>query len=81
MRDGTMLKELDPVVLTRDVPERRLSEGDVGTVVHVYRDEETYEVEFLTAEGRTVAVLTLPGSALRQPEGRDMLHVRRIASA
>lgn len=76
-----MLKELDPVVLTRDVPEHRLNEGDVGTVVHGYRDADTYEVEFLTAEGRTVAVLTLPGAALRKPEGREMLHVRRIASA
>lgn len=76
-----MLKELDPVVLTRDVPERRLSEGDVGTIVHVYGDAETYEVEFVTAEGRTVAVLTLPGAALRRPENRDMLHIRKIASA
>lgn len=76
-----MLKELDPVVLTRDVPEHRLSEGDVGTVVHVHRDAETYEVEFVTAEGRTVAVLTLPIDALRKPEDYDMLHVRSIASA
>ena len=78
---AAMLKELDPVVLTRDVPERHLSKGDVGTVVHVYANEKTYEVEFMTAEGRTVAVLTLPGAALRKPEDHDMLHVRRIASA
>jgi hypothetical protein len=76
-----MLKELDPVVLVRDIPDRRLSEGDVGTVVHVYRDGETYEVEFITAEGRTVAVLTLPATALRRPEDHDILHVRRIPSA
>ena len=76
-----MLKELDPVVLVRDIPDRHLDEGDVGTVVHVYGDAKTYEVEFLTAEGRTVAVLTLPADALRKPEDRDMLHVRRLASA
>lgn len=76
-----MLKELDPVVPTRDMSEHRLNEGDVGTIVHAYRDADTYEVEFLTAEGRTVAVLTLPGAALRKLEDRDMLHVRRIASA
>jgi len=76
-----MLKELDPVVLTRDVPESHLSEGDVGTIVHVYGGGEAYEVEFATVEGRTVAVLTLPDAALRRPENRDMLHIRRIASA
>jgi hypothetical protein len=68
-----MLKELDPVVLVRDIPDRHLDEGDVGTVVHVYGDAKTYEVVFLTAEGRTVAVLTLPADALRRPEDRDML--------
>ena len=75
-----MLKELDPVVLKRDVPESRLNEGDVGTVVHVH-GADTYEVEFVTVEGQTVAVLTLPGSALRKPDDQEMLHVRRIASA
>lgn len=75
-----MLKELDPVVLTRDVPERHLSEGDVGTVVHVHREGEAFEVEFVTAEGRTVAVLTLPSTHLRKPGDHEMLHVRRLAS-
>lgn len=75
-----MLKELDPVVLKRDLPESRLREGDIGTVVHVH-GADAYEVEFVTAEGRTVAVLTLPGSVLRKPDNQEMLHVRRIRSA
>ena len=30
-----MIKEHDIVVLTQDLPEERLTAGDVGTVVHV----------------------------------------------
>lgn len=43
-----MIKEHDRVVLTVPVSTERLEAGDVGTVVHVYRDGQAYEVEFLT---------------------------------
>lgn len=76
-----MIEELETVVLTRGVPESGLSEGDVGTVVHRYEDGKGYEVEFMTGEGRTVAVLTLAADDLRSLEASDMLHVRKLASA
>ncbi|HYX28050.1 MAG TPA: DUF4926 domain-containing protein [Pyrinomonadaceae bacterium] len=47
-----MIKEHERVVLTKSVPAGGLEEGDVGTVVHVYKDDEAYEVEFLTLDGR-----------------------------
>ncbi|MBI3030621.1 MAG: DUF4926 domain-containing protein, partial [Candidatus Rokubacteria bacterium] len=50
-----MIQELDPVVLTRDLPEHGLKKGDVGAVVHCYADRATVEVEFVTAGGKTVA--------------------------
>ena len=50
-----MISELDMVVLTSDLSEHGLQQGDVGAVVHVYSASEGYEVEFVTAEGRTVA--------------------------
>ena len=57
------------VILTRDVPERGLRAGDVGTVVerHVVPDrrEEGYSVEFFDMTGTTVAIETLSASALR----------------
>ena len=53
-----MIKEHDRVVLTNSVPSQGLEEGDVGTVVHVYKDGEAYEVEFVTLDGRTAAVAT-----------------------
>ena len=51
-------RELDTVVLLRDVPEAGLRAGDLGAVVHVY-GPEALEVEFVRASGRTQALLTL----------------------
>jgi len=76
-----MIQELDTVVLTRDVDEHGLKRGDVGAVVHCYGDGAAFEVEFVTAEGRTVAVLTLNERDIRPLGERDILHVRELAVA
>ena len=76
-----MIHELDAVVLTRDVDEHGLKRGDVGAVVHCYEDGAAFEVEFVTAEGRTVAVLTLNERDIRPLGERDILHVRELAVA
>ena len=65
------IKEHDCVVLTKDLPQADLKAGDVGTVVHVYKDGAAYEVEFVTYAGRTVAVATIEASQLL-PAGDDM---------
>ena len=39
-----MIKELDLVVLKRDIEDHSLKSGDVGTVVHCYEDDEGIEV-------------------------------------
>lgn len=74
-----MIKELDAVVLTRDIEEHGLKMGDIGAVVHRYDDGRAFEVEFVTAEGRTVAVLTLTPDDIRPMSDREILHVREIA--
>lgn len=76
-----MIRELDTVVLTRDFPEHGLREGDVGAVVHWYSDREAFEVEFVTAEGKTVAVLTLAKGDIRPMASGEILHARGLASA
>ena len=53
-----MIRELDTIVLTHDVKEHSLERGDVGAVVHCYPDGNAFEVEFVTGEGITAAVLT-----------------------
>lgn len=74
------MKELDTVVLTHDIKEHGLEEGDVGAIVHVH-EEEAFEVEFVTAQGETVAVLTLTEADIRLIEGRKILHVRDMGEA
>ena len=74
-------KALDTVVLTHDVPEHSLKEGDIGAIVHVHADRETLEVQFVTAEGKTVAVLTLRYDDIRSIADREILHVRGYSAA
>ncbi len=70
------------VILIRDIAERGLRSGDVGTVVerHVVPGvaEEGYSVEFFDMTGNTVAVVTLPASALRLPTPADRPAVRAL---
>ena len=73
-----MIGELDTVVLTRDVPEHGLMEGDA--VVHRYPDGSLFEVEFVTAEGKTIAVLTVTEADVRPMGSGEILHVRVLAS-
>jgi hypothetical protein len=75
-----MMKEYDLVVLKVPVPEHGLEAGDIGTVVHVYRDGRAAEIEFARANGATVAVVTLDAAALRPFTGSEILHVRELAS-
>jgi hypothetical protein len=74
-----VIKELDIVVLTHDIEEYGLMKGDIGTVVHCYSDSNAYEVEFITAEGKTIAVLTLAPNDVRLIRDREILHVREMA--
>ena len=74
-----MIRELDTVVLAHDIEEHGLEPGDVGTVVHSYSDGTAFEVEFVTAEGKTVAVLTLTHTDIRLIGKREILHVRELA--
>jgi hypothetical protein len=76
-----MIKEHDLAVLTVAVPGEGLEAGDVGTVVHVYKDGEGYEIEFFTLDGRTAAVVTLESSQVRPVTARDITHTRELTTA
>ncbi len=68
------------IILARDVPDEGLRAGDVGTIVerHEVAGRETgYSVEFFDMLGNTVAVVTLPDSALRAPTRADRPAARR----
>jgi hypothetical protein len=66
---------LDTVVLDRDLPERGLHKGDLGAMVQTY-EPDGLEVEFVTASGRTEALVTLRESDVRAVADRDLIAVR-----
>jgi hypothetical protein len=76
-----MIEELDTVVLSRDIPEHGLKQGDIGAVVHCYKSGEAFEVEFITGQGETVGVVTLNNEALRPMRAKEILHVRELKAA
>jgi Domain of unknown function (DUF4926) len=74
-----MIPEHSLVVLTRNIPEKSLLAGDVGTVVHIYPKSVAYEVEFATGLGRTIGVLTLKPQDIRLIAA-EILHVRSVVA-
>ena len=76
-----MIKEHDRIVLTGGLPEEGLKTGDVGTVIHVHGGGEAFEVEFLTLDGKTVAVATVSASDVRPVTNRDITHARPLKIA
>ena len=74
-----MIAELDPVVLTTDLPEHGLRAGDVGWVVMVHAGSAGYEVEFVTLAGETVSVVTVPADSVRPVRQNEIAHARQVA--
>jgi hypothetical protein len=72
-----MMKELDTVVLTADLPEYGLSAGDLGTVVLVHK-HGGYEVECMTLDGETIAVVSLSPTQVRSVGRREIAHARLV---
>jgi len=74
-----MIKEHERVVLIVPLPSEGLEAGDVGTVVHIHKDGQAYEVEFLTLDGNTAAVATVEASQVRPVTKRDITHTRKFS--
>ena len=72
-----MIRELDSIVLTENLPEHGLAKGDVGTVVLLHGDSG-YEVEFATLDGETLTVVSLLPTQLRSVGRREIANARPI---
>ena len=70
-------RTLDVVVLDRDLANYGLRKGDLGAVVHVY-PPDGLEVEFVTAAGKTKAVVTLSTADVREVRDTDLISVRSV---
>ena len=73
------------VVLTRDLPKEGLRAGDVAVIVEHYPARadvpEGYELEVFAANGQTIAVVSVPASAVRKATEHEVLSVRDLARA
>ena len=69
--------ELDTVVLNCDLPDHGLKQGDLGAVVQVY-EPDGLEVEFVSASGRTEALVTLKETDVRAVHDGDIIAVRQL---
>jgi hypothetical protein len=67
----------ETVVLRRDLPEHGLRAGDLGAVVEIFLPDGL-EVEFVTASGRTSALVTLKESDVRPVADTDLVAVRSL---
>ena len=62
-------------MLNTDLPAQGLKRGDLGAVVDVY-SSDAIDVEFVTASGRTQALITLRTSDIREVGDDDLVAVR-----
>ena len=69
---------LETVVLVRDLPAQGLKTGDLGAVVEVHAPDGL-EVEFVTASGRTTALVTLKATDVRPISDSDLVAVRSLS--
>jgi hypothetical protein len=71
------------VVLQKDVAEKGLLKGDVATIVehHPLPDgEDGYTLEVFNVLGDTIAVITLPESAIGPLAENEIFSVRALAA-
>jgi len=72
-----MIKELDQVVLTVDLPDLGLVRGDIGTAVMLHGTAGC-EVEFVALDGETIAVTSLSLEQVRPIGQREIAQARAI---
>ncbi|WP_255772860.1 DUF4926 domain-containing protein [Dyadobacter pollutisoli] len=70
------INEFDKVVLAENIAELGLEIGDVGTVVMTHQNGKGFEVEFVTLDGKTIAVETLFLHQIRPVRQGEIAHVR-----
>jgi len=75
-----MIKELETIVLTEDIAEHGLKQGDIGTVVLLHGDAG-YEVEFVSLSGETLAVTSLARHQVRPLGPREIAQARAVKTA
>jgi len=76
-----IFKEFQQVALAKDIPENNLRRDDLATIVEIHPangGEVGYSIEIFNALGETIAVTTVPESALEELTANEILHVRSL---
>ncbi|TAN47317.1 MAG: DUF4926 domain-containing protein [Methylococcaceae bacterium] len=74
----------EEVVLLKDIPAKRLKQGDVATIVEhhpVPGGEDGYSLEVFNAVGDTVAVITVSESAIKPLSKDEVFNARLLLAA
>jgi len=75
------IKEHACIALMNDLPAERLKAGDIGTAMHFHNGGEGCEVEFMTQNGATVALVTLLAGQIRVFKPRELASARELAAS
>jgi hypothetical protein len=74
-----MIRDHDTVALTVDLPDYGLCRDDLGTVVLTHGGKG-FEVEFMTLDGQTMAVVSLTTDQVRPIRRHEIAHARAVAA-
>ena len=77
-------KLFEEIVLNKDIPGKELKKGDLATIVeyHPVPDgEDGYSLEIFNVLGDTIAVITVPESAIEPLTEDEIFSVRPLAAA
>jgi len=75
------IKEHDRIILNEAIEEHGLLPGDIGAVVYVHGDGKAYEVEVVTLDGKTAAIVELESRQGRVADTHDIPHARPLSAA
>lgn len=78
---ANVIKLLDVVALTVDLPEYNVLRGQVGTVVEILGNGTAFEVEFSDRDGRTFASIGLRPEQIMQLRFEPASREPKIATA
>ncbi|MEZ0538695.1 DUF4926 domain-containing protein [Fibrella arboris] len=77
----TLIDETDLVALLIDLPGANLVRGDVGTIAMIHGDQQAFDVEFVNAVGKTIALKHSTEPNKKIDQAMAILHVPELQLA
>ncbi|RLD58028.1 MAG: DUF4926 domain-containing protein [Bacteroidetes bacterium] len=77
-------KLFEEIVLSSDIPKKKLKRGDVATIVEYHpvpNGEDGYSLEIFDVLGNTIAIITIPESEIEPLTENEIFNVRSLEIA